>query len=68
MKGKVIPMRRSDRNPRDHYTEITEQIIAALAETSTGKNMSNTWRGSATNIYRNWLHYLAAEKMRRAMP
>lgn len=46
-------------------TEPAEQIIAALAETSTGKNMQNTWRGSATNIYRNWLHYLAAEKVRR---
>ena len=25
----------------------------------------NTWRGSATNIYKNWLLYLASEKSRR---
>ena len=40
-------------------------IIAALAETSTGKNMMNTWRGSATNIYKNWLLHLASEKRKR---
>jgi homoserine O-succinyltransferase/O-acetyltransferase len=40
-------------------------IIAALAESSTGKSLMNTWRGSATNIYKNWLLHLAAEKSRR---
>ena len=40
-------------------------ILTAIAETSARKNMTNTWRGSATNIYRQWLLYLAAEKQRR---
>ena len=56
-----------ERIRRRAKTEPAEQIIAALAETSTGKNMLNTWRGSATNIYRNWLRYLATEKVRQSM-
>ena len=54
-----------ERIRRRAKSEPAEQIIAALAETSTGKNMLNTWRGSATNIYRNWLRYLATEKVRQ---
>ena len=42
-----------------------QHVIAALAETAAGKSLMNTWRGSATNIYKNWLLHLASEKSRR---
>jgi homoserine O-succinyltransferase len=40
-------------------------ILVTVAESPVAKNLINSWRGSATNIYRNWLHYLADEKRRR---
>ena len=46
--------------------EPRADILALIAETPVAKSLINTWRASATNIYKNWLHYLADEKRRRA--
>jgi homoserine O-succinyltransferase len=46
--------------------EPSADILARIAETPVTKRLINTWRASATNIYKNWLHYLADEKRRRA--
>ena len=39
-------------------------ILALVGENPVGKGLINTWRGSAANIYRNWLHLLADKKRR----
>jgi homoserine O-succinyltransferase/O-acetyltransferase len=41
------------------------EILAAVAESPVAQSLTNTWRGSAANIYGNWLRYLADEKRRR---
>jgi homoserine O-succinyltransferase len=41
------------------------EILASVAANPAAKGLLNTWRGSATNIYRNWLRYLADEKRRK---
>ena len=46
--------------------EPRADILALIAETPVAKSLINTWRASATNIYKNWLHYIADEKRRRA--
>ena len=46
--------------------EPSADILARIAATPVAKSLINTWRASATDIYKNWLHYLADEKRRRA--
>jgi homoserine O-succinyltransferase len=42
------------------------EVLAAVAESPVARSLSNTWRGPATNIYGNWLRYLADAKRTRA--
>jgi hypothetical protein len=46
-------------------TDRKAEILAAVAESPLAQSLTNTWRGSAANIYGNWLRYLADEKRRR---
>ncbi len=39
-----------------------EELLAIFPEANVVATLSNTWRSSATQIYRNWLLYLVEEK------
>ena len=39
-----------------------EEHIASFPEAAVAGTLQNTWRSSATAIYRNWLQYLASKK------
>jgi len=68
--------------PRGYFDEATVEALTALRERAlvdrreevladfptalAAGTVTNTWRASATGIYRNWLSYLSAQKEARA--
>jgi homoserine O-succinyltransferase/O-acetyltransferase len=43
-----------------------DELLATFPTVMATNNVTNTWRSSAQGLYRNWLHYICAEKQRTA--
>ena len=43
-----------------------EEVLADFPTALAAATVTNTWRSTATHVYRNWLTYMCAQKARRA--
>ena len=44
-----------------------EELLAEFPTAMAAGKVTNTWRSTAESLYRNWLHYISAQKQSKAM-